>query len=148
MVLEISNKGNGVCNEDYKHLKLERQTFEWMIFQGHNMQYSKDNKCSANIVMISLDSLPQILLEPVWNFYLQDKFMAFSLSFFALLKDLNKLYFCPAFQHFLLWPEPQLLNTTLNLALWSWKFRWNYSIIDFKAEACVSLMASLWLVKV
>ena len=80
------------------------------------MQYSKDNKCSANIVMISLDSLPQILLEPVWNFYLQDKFMAFSLSFFALLEDLNKL-FCPAFQHFLLWPEPQLLNAILNLAL-------------------------------
>ena len=70
--------------------------------------------------------------------------MAFSLSFFTLLEDLNML-FCPAFQHFLLWPEPQLLNTTLNLALWSWKFRWNYSIIDFKAEACESLMASLWL---
>ena len=100
MVLEISNKGNGVCNEDYKHLKLERQTFEWMIFQDHNMLYSKDNKCSANIVIISLDSLPQILLESVWNFYLQDKFMAFSLSFFALLKDLNRLYFAQPFSIF------------------------------------------------
>ena len=140
MVLEISNRGNGVCNEDYKHLKLERQTFEWMIFQDHNMLHSKDNKCSANIVIISLDSLSQILLESVWNFYLQDKFMAFSLSFFALLKDLNKLYFCPAFQHFLLWPEPQLLNAILNLALWSWKLGWNYSIIHFEAGAFVSCL--------
>ena len=95
-------------------------------------------KLCKHRVIISLDSLPQILHESVWNFYLQDKFMAFSLSFFALLKDLNKLYFCPAFQHFLLWPEPQLLNAILNLALWSWKLWWNYSIIHFKAGACVS----------
>ena len=94
--------------------------------------FQKQPKSSA------LDSLPQILHESLWNFYLQDKFMAFSLSFFALLKDLNKLYFCPAFQHFLLWPEPQLLNAILNLALWSWKLWWNYSIIHFKAGACVS----------
>ena len=70
------------------------------------------------------------------HFYLQDKF--------AFLEDLNKL-FCPAFQYFLLWPETQLLNTIMNLALWSWKFQQNYSIIDFKAGACVSLMVSLWL---
>ena len=148
MVLEIGNKGNVVCNYDYKHLKLERQTFVWMIFQGHNLQYSKGNKCSVNRVIVSLDSWPQNLLESMSGiFYLQDKFMAFSLSFFALLEELNKL-FCPTFQHFLLWPEPQLLNTTLNLALWSWKFRWNYSIIDLKAGACVLLMASLWLARV
>ena len=119
-----------------------------MIFQGHIMQYStniQQQMLCKHRVIVSLDSLPQIFTWfHVWNFYLQDKFMAFSLSFFALLEDLNKL-FGPAFQHFLLWPEPQLLNTTLNLALWSWKFWWNYSIIDFKAEACVSLMASLWL---
>ena len=94
-------------------------------------------------VIVSLDSWPQNLLESMSGiFYLQDKFMAFSLSFFALLKDLNKL-FCPAFQHFLLWPEPQPLNAILNLALRSKKFWWNYSIIDLKAGACVLLMASL-----
>ena len=40
------------------------------------MQYSKDNKFSANIVIVSL----------------LDKFMAFSLSFFPLLEDSNKLF--------------------------------------------------------
>ena len=68
-------------------------------------------------VIVSLDSLPQIFLESMSeHFYLQDKFIAFSLSFFALLEDLSKL-FCPTFQHFLLWPEPQLLNAIMNLAL-------------------------------
>ena len=81
------------------------------------MQYYKDKKCSVNTVIASLDSLPQILLESrSGHFHLQDKFMAFFLSFFALLEDLNKL-FHPAVEHSLLWPEPQLLNAFLNLAL-------------------------------
>ena len=79
--------------------------------------FQKQQMLCEHRVIISLDSLPQILLESVWNLYLQDKFIAISLSFFALLKDLKELYFCPAFQHFLLWPEPQLLNAILNLAL-------------------------------
>ena len=54
------------------------------------MQYYKDKKCSVNTVIASLDSLPQILLESrSGHFHLQDKFMAFFLSFFALLEDLN-----------------------------------------------------------
>ena len=149
MVLEIRNKGNGVCNEDYKHLKLKHSNF-WVndLSRSQHAIFQKQQMLCERRVIISLDSLPQILLESVWNLYLQDKFMAISLSFFALLKDLKELYFCPAFQHFLLWPEPQLLNAILNLALWSWKLGWNYSIIDFKAGVCVSLMASLWLARV
>ena len=127
-----------------------RKTNFWVndLSRSHHAIFQRQKKLCEHRVIVSLDSLPQIFTWIyVWNFYLQGKFMAFSLSFFFFFGRLKQA-FCPAFQHFLLWPEPQLLNTTLNLALWSWKFRWNYSIIDFKAEACVSLMASLWLVKV
>ena len=82
------------------------------------MQYSKDNKCSVNIESYyPWIACLKFYLNPCLDIFIFNiNLWHFSLSFLAHLEDLNKL-FCPVFWHFLLGPEPQLLNAIMNLAL-------------------------------